>query len=426
MYGLKLHTTVQALDTQYSIADFGHSKGNNAAWTALKSQNNLSLFIPLDRAVMPALLLLNEAESSDTPKQDVADLDILLKNVVRRLILDIVWDYEKHEWKLYKPPLPKVGEKRKRNDAYQLKRIVSKLENWISEGSLRNAVMVVIFNLRESSGYLEGEIRNDDRHGFPDRTVKPLYTIFDTGMLYTPKMLSVFRKTGFLDEPSPYYNLINDKDGHIVGISNGWPSGKNLIRNKKQIILGIGVNQLASSSKYNFDRDRDYLFTSADINGYPMYNILQTYINKDNCFHPAPDLYMNSEGFGARVALRENGHRHSWSWPYYFVDTRADGLVHADTLNFLSACGFLPVLTQRAPLSILTTALWSWAKNEPSNPFTHKCALINATSGRWFSSYCQSYLPAACMYVGDVSKIEDVPNPYDVGIDSLILHETVN
>ncbi len=57
--------------------------------------------------------------------------------------------------------------------------------------------------------------------------------------------------------------------------------------------------------------------------------------------------------------------------------------------------------------ALMSSAVWTWAGGEPSNPTdpSADCTLLDSTDGRWYTADCKdTYLEAACRLADNATQ----------------------
>ncbi|SMY28120.1 unnamed protein product [Zymoseptoria tritici ST99CH_1A5] len=269
----------------------------------------------------------------------------------------------------------------------------------------------------------------DDRLPDSDSLLSARIAANNSQYLYTPTDLRNQRQNlnssqswftvPITQEPDSSYFQV-EQSGGTTSTPDGWPSESYIeISIYRRLMVQFG-NIDPQMSSYNFDGDAATIFPSDYLAATPPISASDTGALTTGCFFD-PSITTIST-LNSSWAQNTIGNDSSPFFPSLLA-----------LASNLTSCGLSPILNttlnsstaDQDPSTYQTFAtsagIWSWAPSQPINASSsmatanQRCAILNATSGRWSASDCESSRHAACRVGREpyVWRISQDGAPYD-------------
>ncbi|KAG0044783.1 hypothetical protein BGZ83_009932 [Gryganskiella cystojenkinii] len=257
-------------------------------------------------------------------------------------------------------------------------------------------------------------------------SLKQLFLDAFDSQIYSPTLLELDREdlesSWWRSGPvgQDYYNTTTDPMTGKVKATTGWPTSlylRDVI--KRRVVVGIGANNLNSSSTYNITDDYTTIHRSGAL-GPSMANSsllhISSALTQQQCSFPQTGVMMlptgTEENLTAIASARNSSDSITSQVSWGFSSMSDSNLLpwSYSSGRLATDCGFSLLMEGSAPvlsfLEQVAMGVWSWDLDQPPSNQTRsrdqRCGAMQS-NGRWIVQDCNMKLPVACRKIGTSS-----------------------
>lgn len=363
--------------------------GSENVTIPLRTQRDIALNVTIDRHLWPALNMGRSFFRSDYSAQRLSEVELVMRMGYRRLVLDIFWDASRRNWQLCPENVPATSLQQASTQNldigsvkcapwYTFRHFMDSVNHYLTSTDLATSpadtdLLFLVLNLYQLNGTSNDNSTNISisNHNITSTATNNNETASSLRDTILSAIVNAENNAPRIYAPR---NLT----------TTAWPSWFYLIRQRVQLLVGVGDNNLPSDTNYNLTNDADILFNETQLGAW-LVNATNACVDHNNT---------------AVTAL---------SWAYAQQDN--------DTFDYntvLSAvqCGYSPYFVAYSESNDLAdrilATLWSWDVHEPRvnlNNEVPRCAMVQQWNGRWRAGDCTQLLRAACRHKDNPDKV---------------------